>query len=161
MSPTGKIDVNARDGGFTLIEIIAVLTLIVLISGAVISSIPSRNDATNLTAAAIQLVTHLRDARSRAINRQQQNVVIFDIDRHIINFGRSRKILRIDRDIIFTLYTADSEFRTARVTGIRFFPNGSSTGGTVQLKRKTQAYEITVNWLNGRVRLRSLKPKPS
>ncbi len=46
---------------------------------------------------------------------------------------------------------ADSEKRSPSIAGIRFYPNGSSTGGTIDLKMEGRAYEIRVNWLTGRV----------
>jgi general secretion pathway protein H len=37
------------------------------------------------------------------------------------------------------------------MAGVRFFPNGSSTGATIDLRTERQAYEVRINWLTGRV----------
>ena len=156
MSKAGNTPFDFRQSGFSLIEMVAVLAIIALTSGLILSAISPGKSSRELKSVAIEIAAHLRNARSFAINRQKQNVVIFDVSRHIVNLGQSQKILHLDQDISMILNTADSEHQTARVAGIRFFPNGSSTGGTLQLRRHSQAYEIRVNWLNGRVELRRL-----
>ena len=35
--------------------------------------------------------------------------------------------------------------------GIRFFPDGTSTGGGIEIVRKNRRFLITVDWLTGRV----------
>ena len=161
MLKAGSPDGHHRQAGFTVIELIAVFAVLVIVSGVIISAIPDRRSASNLKAVALQITEKLQDARADAINRQKQNIVIFDAGRHIVNLGHNRQALRLDRDISIRLEMADSERRAARVSGIRFFPNGSSTGGTLLLKRNGQTFEIRVNWLNGRVMLKRLNARNS
>ncbi|HPQ94516.1 MAG TPA: GspH/FimT family pseudopilin [Thiolinea sp.] len=48
------------------------------------------------------------------------------------------------------LNTAASEVSGA--TGsVRFFPDGSSTGGSVELEANGQAFKINIEWITGRV----------
>ena len=52
-----------------------------------------------------------------------------------------------------TLKIAASERLDENSGRIRFFPNGTSTGGGVSLERRGQTYNILVDWLYGRVRV--------
>ena len=156
MSQAGEAARQPQQSGFTLIELVAVMALVALVLGIVLPAVQIGNSASNLKAVATQVVWRLRDARSEAINRHRQIVVKFDMARRIVNANHRREPLRFASDISLTLTVAGSETLARRVSGIRFFPNGSSTGGTLLLRRNRQAYEIRVNWLTGRAHIQQL-----
>ena len=56
--------------------------------------------------------------------------------------------------IDITIETARQEQVSEGEAGIRFYPDGSSTGGNIQLSRGETVWRIDVNWLTGEVRLR-------
>jgi general secretion pathway protein H len=78
-------------------------------------------------------------------------VAVIDVAQRAIEFGNGIPPLLFSRSIDLDVVAADSERRSPSSAAIRFFPNGSSTGGTINLKSKGNAYEIRVNWLTGRV----------
>ena len=47
------------------------------------------------------------------------------------------------------LNTARSELTSEHVGGIRFYPDGGSTGGNVRLEANERIYQINVAWLTG------------
>lgn len=52
-------------------------------------------------------------------------------------------------ELVLSLFAAKSE-QVSETTGkIRFFPDGSFTGGRVGLARGQQKYHVTVDWLTG------------
>ena len=53
------------------------------------------------------------------------------------------------------LFTARSELLDGDRGRIRFFPDGSSTGGRVTLASGERRYFVDVDWLTGLVRVRS------
>jgi general secretion pathway protein H len=53
--------------------------------------------------------------------------------------------------IRLTLLTARREQIDETQGRIRFFPDGTSTGGAVRLRREARAYEVAVDWFDGRV----------
>ena len=56
------------------------------------------------------------------------------------------------------LVTAAEE-QTSQTTGrIRFYPDGSSTGGKVRLISGEREWQVQVGWLTGEVRLREATP---
>lgn len=151
MLQVGKAEGTKRNEGFTLLELLMVMTIIAL--GATVMSIsmrPARGLA-DLKSAAMNTASRFREARSAAINRHTAQVVLIDAGRRTIKYGRPRSSDRIDKDISLRVTAAASERLSASLSGIRFFPNGSSTGGGVRFERRGKAYEVRVNWLTGRV----------
>ena len=51
------------------------------------------------------------------------------------------------------LNTARSELTSETAGGIRFFPDGGSTGGNVRLEANGRIYRVNVAWLTGETRL--------
>jgi len=52
---------------------------------------------------------------------------------------------------------ADSERLSPVTAGLRYFPNGSSTGATIEFQAERQGYEVRINWLTGRVSVRAIE----
>ncbi|MDX1606523.1 MAG: hypothetical protein R3202_10055, partial [Candidatus Competibacterales bacterium] len=59
--------------------------------------------------------------------------------------------LPADEDVTIRLYTAQSELLDQKRGSIRFFPDGSSTGGHIALAEGGLEYRVNVDWLTGRV----------
>lgn len=47
--------------------------------------------------------------------------------------------------------TTSAEVGNTQQAGIRFYPDGSSTGGSVDLTYNQQTYKVNVEWVTGRV----------
>jgi general secretion pathway protein H len=52
---------------------------------------------------------------------------------------------------VLTLKTTTGQVRNENEGGIRFDPDGSSTGGRIELGEGPRKIEIGVDWLTGRV----------
>ena len=142
---------NGRSDGFTLFELLAVLTIMALSIGVLMHMLPSGSGNGALRSSASALANEFRNARILAINRQRQSVVRIDAERRLVRASGQPKPLQLARSIRLQITSADSEQTERGLAGVRFFPNGSSTGGTVVLKQNGNAYEVRVNWLTGRV----------
>jgi len=101
-------------------------------------------------AAALQTASRLRDLRAAAMSTASERLAMFDINNRAIRFSDGRAPLQLDRSIAVRVTAANSVSANSNA-GVRFFPNGSSSGATISLKSKGQAYEVRVNWLTGRV----------
>ena len=66
--------------------------------------------------------------------------------------GRS-KLFRLPADVALGLYTTSTETLDEGTGRIRFFPDGSSTGGRVTLIGQGQTRVVDINWLTGEVRI--------
>jgi general secretion pathway protein H len=137
--------------GFTLIELLVVLALMGLALTVASPLIANALPGTEMRAAARDLTTGLRYARSLAIASNSD--VTFDVDVAARRFSvsQSRRSGGFPDDADITLTTANSELFGSDAGGIRFFPDGTSTGGGIEISRNGRRFLVTVDWLTGRV----------
>jgi general secretion pathway protein H len=77
--------------------------------------------------------------------------VLIDLSNRIIRSDGDGAPLGVPASITIHSETSVGEQRSQSVAGIRFLPNGSSSGGTLRLEAGHRAYEVRVNWFTGRV----------
>lgn len=139
-----------RESGFTLVEIIAVVMVLAIMAGLVGARLgPRSSDALQITA--YEFASRCRAARAKAIRRGADQTVVIDLANRVVSAGEEGLELNIPATITILTDTSAAEQRSQAVAGIRFHPNGSSTGGVVRLEAGRKAYEIRVNWFTGRV----------
>ncbi len=138
--------------GFTLVE----LLVVVLIAGLVLAVTPPLLTAAlpglQARASAQQLAAGLRMARVQAMAGGGEAVLLIDLARHSFRVG-GRPEVRLAQGVDLSLDTARTETDGERFGGIRFFGDGSSTGGRITLRAGPHAWRVDVDWLTGRVRL--------
>ena len=139
--------------GFTLVELLVVLALMGLALTVASPLIANALPGTELRASARDVATGLRYARSLALSTNSD--VTFDVDVEARRFAVSqgRRIGSFPKDAEIVLTTARSELFGGGAGGIRFFPDGTSTGGGIEIVRKNRRFLITVDWLTGRVEI--------
>lgn len=137
--------------GFTLLELIIVLLISVLGFAVVGSNISSGNQSTRIQAAARDIASALRYAHGQALISRQPVAVTVNLDDNSYSIGDRGKIYRLDREIAISVTVAEEEFAEGGRAGIRFFGDGSSTGGRITLEWGTQLRRIDVNWITGAV----------
>lgn len=142
-----------RQRGFTLLELIVVLFIILMGFSAIAISISSGNDTAKLNAAARDIVSALRYAKGQALVSHKQTTVGFDIDNNSYAISTREQAYPIDPAISLTIVTAESELTGQSQGDIRFFPDGSCTGGRITLARGEVARQIDLNWLTGQITL--------
>ena len=144
---------TARAGqhGFTLLEILIVLVIGVLLVALVPPLLSGMSGATELRGAARQLAAGLRNARNEAVTRQQEAVLTLDLERHRFGVTGDPREIALPESVALKLYTAQSELLDGTIGGIRFFPDGSSTGGSITVSGPKLAYRVNVDWLTGAV----------
>ncbi len=134
--------------GFTLIELLVVFAVIGLVVIAVPIVFSGGFEGASLKTAARLAADELRRARGRAIATNDETGVIFDPEtlRFSVMPAGARGGGRFEDGTRIVLAGP------ARDDGaIVFFPDGGSTGGGISLSRGTRRYDITVDWLTGRV----------
>ena len=138
--------------GFTLIEILVVLAIVAFVAVVVPPRLSGAIEGARLKGAARELAAELRRSRTLAVERGRESVLTLDTSRRrYVPPGRLERSLPEAIDV--RLVTARSERVSERVGGIRFFPDGSSTGGHVTLRSGAGEYRVDVHWLTGRVRV--------
>ena len=148
-SAAGKMRVH--QDGFTLIEVLAVVMVLAIIAGLATARFIAGHGNDVLQATAYELASRCRTARANAIRRGSSQVVLIDLATRRVAADRETAPLAIPAVVTIHAETSASERRSEAITGIRFFPTGASTGGTLRLETGKHAYEIRVNWFTGRV----------
>lgn len=149
--PPGRRRNRSPAKGFTLLEVLVALGIAALALAAVTPRLPGVLESVRAAAAAREVVSTLRQARTQAIVGQASALVLFDLDERRYWGVTARSSGALPSSAQLTLVTADTERRGERAAGIRFFPDGSSTGGRLSLEQGAHRYVIEVDWLTGRV----------
>ena len=145
-------DRRSRQRGFTLVELLVVMVIIAIVLGLVATSLSRSISGAESRAVARKIVASLRYTRTQAILQKQETVFTVDTEeRSYAAPGRDPVTLPEGVDILLT--TARSELTSETVGGIRFFPDGGSTGGRVDLFVNGREYNVNVAWLTGEARL--------
>ena len=140
-----------NSSGFTLVELLVVLAVLALALAIVPPSLSGAIDKARFRNAQWDLVSALRHARSQAVNSQQAATVDINVKQGTMQVAGRRRDLSIPDDVDLTLVTAQREQLSEYEGAIRFYPDGSSTGGQVRFRRGNRAWSIEVDWLTGRV----------
>jgi len=134
--------------GFTLIEMLIVLTILALVSVVVVPLLARPPDTLRLEAATRDIVGALRLTRAAAITQNVEMTLIIDADKRTVESPAvQRKLLA--SDIVVQLKIAKPEQVASSRGGFRFFPDGSSTGGDLTLTMRDRKIRVCVNWMTG------------
>ena len=137
--------------GFTLLEVLVVL-VIGAVMYALVLGVPFRGASiADLKAAARSLASGLRQAQTQAMATRRDAVLTIDVEERTYVFAGETEARKIPQDIEIKLFTAQSELLTDKKGGIRFYPDGSSTGGRITVSAGERKYLVDVDWLTGRV----------
>lgn len=137
--------------GFTLLELIIVLFISVLGFAVVGSNISSGNESTRLQAAARDLASALRYAHGQALMTRRPVSVAVNLQDNSYRISNRDKRYQMDAHIVMSVTVAEEEMSQEQEAGIRFFGDGSSTGGRITLEWGKQLRRIDVNWITGAV----------
>lgn len=151
------IAVNATRG-FTLLELIIVLMISVLGVAVIGSNIASGNQSTRLKAAARDIASALRYAHGQALISGKPVSVAINLGENSYRISNRSKIYRLEKEIDLSLTIAEDEFAAGQEGSIRFFADGSSTGGRITLEWGNLLRRIDVNWITGAVTISAIAP---
>ena len=144
---------KARCGGFTLVELLVVLAIISLLLAFTPAAFHRMMPGLEVQSETRQLAASLRSARSAAIRENTETTLTLDLDQRIYRLDDLDREQAIEEGIEITMLTAKSELEGEQTGRIRFYPDGTSTGGRVTLAGGGAAYEVLVDWLTGRIRI--------
>ncbi len=139
--------------GFTLIELLLVLVIIAAAGSVALPNITSGQDTARLTSAARDVASALRYLRGQALLLHQETVFTLNLENNEYQVSGRDKKFQIPEKIQITLDTAQSEIIDEGMGRIRFYPDGSSTGGRVTLKLGSVSKQVDINWLTGGIKI--------
>ena len=146
------------ESGFTLIELLVVLAILAGVLYLVVPRLSASGGSAALRASAADLASELRVVRSAAIAADDAEALIVDPKRNRFAAQGAERFHPVPPDVRMTVLTAESELLPDGTPSIRFFPDGSSTGGGVELAGKGLTVIVAVDWLTGQVSLRDKRP---
>lgn len=136
--------------GFTLLEMLAVIILIGIAAAAVSISVAHGLSSARINAAAGELAASLRATRTQAIVHGRQSV--FEVDTRGETYrGADKRNVRLPKGLELSVTSAASDQSGGQVARIRFFPDGSSTGGRITLRSGQREWHVNVSWLTGAI----------
>ncbi len=137
-----------RKSGFTLIEVLAVMLIIALVSSLVVAITPGTGRA-KLKALTLEIAALLRRERLGAILTGRDRQVSLDGERRAL-VGDGGDAIAVPRDVVVDVLGA-GELWSGRLAVVRFHPDGASSGAVLKLTREGAQYEVRVNWYTGGV----------
>jgi general secretion pathway protein H len=142
-----------RPRGFTLIEMLVVVALMGVAMAVVAGAMGMGLAGQQIRGASRDLVAALRYTRGQAIVKREEQVLLLNVDDKSYR-AAGRPTQTLPEQLNLAIETARQEQISRGEAGIRFFPDGSSTGGNIELARGDTVWRIDINWLTGEVTLR-------
>jgi general secretion pathway protein H len=130
---------------------LAVLLLIAIAVTAVSMSVASSLGSARVNAVSRDLVAALRYTRGQAIVKGKEQVILFNL-RDWTYTVPEHAAKKLPEGMELRVRTAAEEQVDDDTWGMRFYPDGSSTGGRVTVVRGQREWQIDVSWLTGEVR---------
>lgn len=141
--------------GFTLLELLVVVALMALATGIALPLLNGKpTENFRLRASVYDLTSAIRATRAAAILHGNQAVLIVDVDDHTFT-SPALPARSFAPEIAAQLQVAAPERLSPSRGGIRFYPDGTSTGGDVRLSLHGRESRVCVNWLTGEPRVDS------
>jgi general secretion pathway protein H len=139
-----------RDAGFTLLEMIIVLVILGLVVGIAASRGPQRSHGLEVRGLIASVVEALRAARGRAIAGDRPVLVAVNGGRRSIAVDGGPTI-HVPPELDLAAVAGPSGEPEKTLAGIRFAPDGSSSGGRILLADGKKHTQIGIDWLTGKV----------
>ena len=135
--------------GFTLAELLVVIGIIALVLAGTLSAKP-KAVAARVAVTARSVTATLQLARAQAMSSNAETLFRIDVEKG--RFGLPSSMHALPRGMMAAVVVAETE-RAGDLGGIRFYPDGQSSGGEIALTLEGRSVRIAVNWLTGEPRL--------
>lgn len=99
--------------------------------------------------AALQIARSLDNTRREALRTKLERIFTIDVETRVLGGVLGSKLLQLDPALKLSLVTASSEVNNERSGRIRFFPDGTSTGGRIQVQHDSESATVNVDWSTG------------
>jgi general secretion pathway protein H len=127
--------------GFTISEMLVVIAIMAMVALAVWPDLSGRHRS-DLVEAETVILNALRRARAEAIGENRETLVEINVDSRLVNREKLPSHIALK-----VLYAGDNP--RSGIAAFRFFPDGTSTGGEVEISSASARRVIAINWLTG------------
>jgi len=139
------------EGGFTLLEIVAVLAIVAMLAAIALPRIPRGTSRAALESYALQAAALLKSDRNAAVRSGTVVETRMNAEMRTISSGGTGRVVQLPNDVGFNAIFADQCGGRPSSGSIEFLPSGMSCGGTIFLSRHGSGFEVRVTWLTGGV----------
>jgi general secretion pathway protein H len=151
-SPAGSAP-RRGEAGYTLLELLVVITVAGLLTAALAGNIFAGRETVELRTATQDLAALLKRTRGEALAQNREAAVFVDVDGKVYGVEGEAAGRPLPPDAEIRFLTAAEEISRESRGAIRFFPDGSATGGGIRLSQGGHSYLVSVHWLTGQVSL--------
>lgn len=149
--PPGISNHISAQRGFTLMELVVVVLLIGVSFLLVPRYLFTGVSGADLKASSRDIAAGLRMARAEAVNSRRDTSLLIDLEKRRFSLSGKDAVRQLPEALELKLFTAQSEVVNDKQGAIRFFPDGSSSGGRVTVASGDRKYQVDVDWLTGKV----------
>lgn len=142
---------DVRMQGFSLLELTLVMCLAILLLGIAVPWVSRQLPGIRFDAAVQDLATHARLARNTAIANNAPVRLIVDVDSRAYRLSSEAVSHRLPEQLKLALFAPESERLDGHTGAIRFYGDGSSTGGRITFIEGERRREVDIQWLTGKV----------
>lgn len=139
--------------GFTLLELVVVLAIAALLLAVTPPLITSAFPGVELKASARRVAAGLRLAREEAIRSGGDIAFTLDLEARAFEVDGGFRDGKLPEGLELRLEAAETEMINEHKGAVRFFPDGSSTGGRIILAYEERGFQVGIEWLTGRIRM--------
>lgn len=144
---------QSNQAGFTLVEVLVVLAMIALAAAVAMPQALGSRQRLALEAAAIDIASEMKSARAAAIRTNtEQTLTIDTVSRRYTRDGWT-EARPLPGQFTVALDTIRTEQTGSAAGRIRFYPDGSATGGRVILSSGPRRAVVAIDWLTGGLRV--------
>jgi general secretion pathway protein H len=162
---------QGKGSGFTLLELLIVMVIVGFMAALVVPAIGHSLDNLRLRTVTREVSASLRYTRSRAVSEKMTYCALFDPEKKMLTISGEknpapskdtseeqekvgREVYIFPKHIIVKLVSHEEDAVEPVPFAIRFFPNGSSSGGEFLLMNaRERRYRIFVDFITGLVRV--------
>jgi general secretion pathway protein H len=133
-----------------------VLLLIALMMGLISPTILNGIQSTSIRQVSTDLMIAIRRTRAKALTRNQEHYILFNLAENTYSVPPHNKTTKVPDSLTMELITANIEQQDSTSGAIRFYGDGSSTGGTITIIHEHKKWIIDIPWLTGQVNLQRM-----
>ncbi len=140
------------EAGFTLMEVLVTLAVIALLLSIGVVSLGKSVESAKIRGASRDLAAALRYTRGQALVSGKQQTFELDIEKRSYQ-APNKPAVALPESMSLKFLTAEEELTSSHSGRVRFFPDGSSSGGRIRVLGTAHEWDIEIAWLTGAIRV--------
>ncbi len=132
-------------------ELLVVLALVGLLLALAVPVLSNAFPGAALRGATRDIAAALRASRSQAVTQNREVAFTLDLRSRKYAISGDPRVRTLPAGFDLAMRSARPEAEGGFVGRIYFFPDGSSTGGRITLRRGERVHNVKVDWLLGRI----------